>query len=383
MRPVIDKDPDGQVTGFAKWPRAMIMTHALALGSVRDLSGASSERAVANIGASLSADEWDRVHRLLVERHRIAPLVAGQGALAPAPAALRTALANGALANSMDALRQIGETMRIVDALGAIEPVVLKGWPLAERFYGTAGLRHARDLDLLVKPEQIAETVAVLEDLGYRLDGMAPSLVGHAAILSEEKDMLFVHEETNLLIELHWGLYHFRHWPDPMTLPGAIMRHEGPSDGVACLSDRANLVFLSIHGALHVWARMKWLVDIALLAHRRGAELLDEDLEAARRIGAGPATALALRLASRLFESPLPASLAATAPEQAGLEAVVLEAMGRDGTAPHSLHNRFWSRVMPVRLSGSLPQAAGVLRYDTVRRVRLGLAQVLAYARGN
>ena len=146
-------------------------------------------------------------------------------------------------------------------------------------------------------------------------------------------------------------------------------------------SDQANIVYLSVHGALHLWSRLKWLVDIDRLARLRGPEGLEADYFAAEAIGARSPVALALRLSSRLFGSPIPEVL--TRPDRSldRVEAWMLTAIARPDTAPLTWRNKVLSRIMPARLADGLPQVLGVLRYDTLRRIRFGFAELAARPR--
>jgi hypothetical protein len=69
------------------------------------------------------------------------------------------------------------------------------------------------------------------------------------------------------------------------------------------------LVFLSVHGAKHLWAEMKWLCDVAELARSHPDLNWTAVTERARRAGAARMVQLAAELARELLEveHPLPA----------------------------------------------------------------------------
>lgn len=355
------------------WSAGMRLLQALCAQAIGALAGVPAPGAAAG-----DADTWQALGMLAIDRHRIGPVLAPLVAPAGAPDDVVRLFAAEATRSAQTALAHIAETRRIRADLAplGIDPVVLKGWPLAESLYGSAARRQAMDLDLLMPYEAVMVTAERLRALGYAAHGHSDALLGSRAMREESKDLNFFHPGTGLTIELHWQLHHFRHWPDPLADAGSRMPHPGPSEAVTVLSDRANLIYLSLHGALHVWARMKWLLDIALLAHRRGAGALAGDLEAARRIGAGAPVALALRLSARLFASPLPAGLPAPSPAESRMVDWLVGALARPDTGPHSLHNSFWKRAVPVALAANAGQVVGVVRYDTWRRARLGLARM-------
>ena len=65
------------------------------------------------------------------------------------------------------------ELARLVDALAknGIEAIPFKGPLLAIQAYGDLGLREFRDLDFLVRDEDLAKTIGALNSLGYRRRG--------------------------------------------------------------------------------------------------------------------------------------------------------------------------------------------------------------------
>src|SRR5579872_670968 len=62
------------------------------------------------------------------------------------------------------------ELTQVLEALsGAAIPVmVLKGADIAETLYARPELRHYSDVDIMVHPEDLKATFAILEQLGYR-----------------------------------------------------------------------------------------------------------------------------------------------------------------------------------------------------------------------
>ena len=356
------------------WPRPLSLIAALLR------PGAGSDAAL--LAHGLSKADWQRFADLATERHRIAPvIVSGLGAL-EMPDEIRERLRRSARENAARTLEQMAETRRIADALTGlgIKPVVFKGWPLAERLYGSAAARHTGDLDLLIPEDRLAACCAAMADLGYRPDRHHRGNVRIAAsraLREDGKDIKFLHPMTGLAVELHWHLYPFRGWPDPLAHPAALERQRTGIGILQSPSDAANMQYLSIHGTLHLWARLKWLADIARLAQRRGLVELEADVERARALNILTPVALALRLSARLFASPLPRSLSASDSGLMRIEAWMLDAMTRDDTIPVITRRyRIWVRLMAFRLAATRAQFFGALRYDTVRRVRLGAAHL-------
>ena len=136
---------------------------------------------------------------------------------------------------------------------------------------------------------------------------------------------------------------------------------------------RGNLIYLSGHGGMHVWVRLKWLADIARLAARRGAEALAADLAEAEALKVGRPVALALGLSARLFGTPVPEGMRV----RPGLERHVLRVIADPGAAPGTLRYKRLTHMAPLRMAETFGQSAGVLRYAIWRRLRLGAAGLL------
>ncbi|MEM9138215.1 MAG: nucleotidyltransferase family protein [Pseudomonadota bacterium] len=338
---------------------------------------------------ALDADDWQRLMVLAASRHRVLPVV--MPCLSPArpgplqaglPEALAWKMALQNTQNTAQVLIGISETQRLIARFGeaGMTPLVFKGWPLSEDLYGTPNARHMGDIDVMIPPDRISESFEIVAGMGYRPTpshaGMA-RLAGSRALADEGKDVRFHNAERDTAIEIHWRLYPFHGWPDPLALPEAEAVQQTQIGPLSVLSDQANMLYLSVHGTLHLWTRLKWLADIACLAHRRGPDQLAEDYALARSLGIGISVALGLRLSARLLGSPLPGVLAGRMPELDWAERWMLDVMNRDDTMPGVTRRyRLWARLMAFRLAADLPQTLGVMRYDTVRRVRLALARM-------
>lgn len=321
---------------------------------------------------------WGRFRELVIERHRVAPIVARRLDGLPIPDAHRSAITDIARYNGAEALNQItalSHLLRGLEAVG-VTPVVLKGWPLAERLYGAAGNRHARDLDILVGPHEIAATADVIERNGftpspvYRLRGR---LVGSEALREECYDLEY-HHPTGLSVEMHWRTSHFAGWPDLTGRADLTLLQKTAIGPVQVLCDAADLVYLAGHGGMHVWARLKWLADIARLAARRGEAALSGDLALARDLDAWTVVALALRLSHRLLRSPLPDELRAPPDRLLRLETHILGIIASPACAPGTLRYRLYSNTAAFRMADQPGQSVGIVRYAIWRRLRLGLA---------
>lgn len=336
-----------------------------------------AERPVA--GRELAQPGWEEFARLAVERHRVAPLAleGATGAGFALPSDVRSQLEEAAREAGAEALRQKAETHRLLSAMAesGCRPAVLKGWPLAEALYGSAAMRHAKDLDLWVGPEEVETCIAALARLGYGLDpeheARAP-LLGRAAFLAEFNDLAFWHPARGVQVELHWRSQHFRFWPELGELPGAW--EERPLDAtgltVRVPSARANLIYLAQHGQQHLWQRLKWLADYARLLTERAPEELAADLAAAQAVSAARPVVIAGHLAHRVLGAPLPPGWPESGPIEARAVGFFRRAIAAADPEPGSLRTRLGYYGAALVLAETVPQRVGVLRYGLWRRLR-------------
>jgi hypothetical protein len=189
-------------------------------------------------------------------RHGVLGLV--EPALAPeARARARARLAIERLAQERihDAL---DEALRAL-AAASIETVVLKGPVLSERLWGDPFARPTSDVDLAVSPRDLDRALGALGELGWRDE--------HAGLryFRETHHHVTLARPGSPPLELHHRLL----VGFGTTLELARFRtieHVTARGARACvLSPEDELVFLGVHAALHAFARLAWLVDLALL----------------------------------------------------------------------------------------------------------------------
>lgn len=259
--------------------------------------------------------DWDRLWRL-GDAHEVLPLVAGtltRTVPDAIPVAWRdaaqrrrhaTLIWNGSLA------AQLG---RILDghAAAGIPAIPVKGLAVAERIYGSAGVRPAADLDVLVRRADLGASRAILADLGFRQREHQPFV----AIAHEFHDPAWVIGDgpDQIRLELHRALWDPRFfgldvaalWED--ARPGRLLDRD-----VLLLSLEDTLLHLVIHRTRSP-LRLRWVCDIAELLRRFGPTLDWARYEERARIaGARVATGLALDLATRLLDAPVEPAVAST-----------------------------------------------------------------------
>ena len=256
------------------------------------------------------AVDWTEFLRL-VHRHDVATEVHRSAWLGDvgAPPEVAAAIRERARRNAMDDLRMMAFHREVFAALAGagVEGIVLKGVTVAVDAYGDPGARSPGDLDILVRPASVPRAVAALRSTGLDwYDWGDPNRVpvelapiGSLTRLPVARDVAL--SRDGLKAELHWRLFLNERLmpvdPDWITAP-RLVQVQGTE--VPGLPVAAQWTYLLVHGAIHLWSRMKWLADVPALAVRR-PELVSVDGLRSTEPGYRRSIAVGLRVAEAAF----------------------------------------------------------------------------------
>ena len=252
----------------------------------------------------------------LVERHRVHRLVdrnINQYAPEQIPANVRLALRDRSNQKRWQMLNLTAELVRLSKLFAQHDMFVLsfKGPLLSQQLFDDYGLRYSKDLDLLVKPQDLDQAEQLLLSNGYTRQ--KPDFVltprQKKAYLKESLHVSYYHPERQIIVELHWRLC-----SNPYLLPSEYVQRmmstaqQVPIAGaqITSLSDEDTLLYLCLHGATHGWYRLKWLCDISQFLHREQAINWEAWAENVVTLALHRPVAQALLLAHQLFDAPLP-----------------------------------------------------------------------------
>jgi hypothetical protein len=194
-------------------------------------------------------------------------------------------------------------TLVLVEVVATLEKagirvIVLKGPALGVVAYGDASMRTFRDIDLLVRREDVLRARDLLLQLEYARDYLPESesdLIrgDHALEFSRQGSKVELH---CALLEryLRFNLDNNSVWANARTI-NVAGRH------VRVLDSPRQLVFLCAHGAKHEWTRVRWICDVAQLIDRLNPEEIREAAGVAGDARASGILALGLRLTSEVF----------------------------------------------------------------------------------
>jgi hypothetical protein len=252
-----------------------------------------------------------------VRRHRMAGFLyrALKEAGVEPPSMFGKELREHAARDAGAALRGAAEAVRLTRLLQArnVPVMVLKGPAVAAALHSELSVRQIRDLDLLVPLDRASDAMRICEAAGYATVAPSPGPDDPSLglWLRYQKDITMLSRSSGILLELH-----VRPVPNPrlscrlnLWAGREVVALEGGT-GVPAPGREALYAYLCTHGALHAWARLKWLADVGVMTE--GAP--DDDVrrlhQAASERGVGRASGQALLLIRRVWGRALPEDLA-------------------------------------------------------------------------
>ena len=178
--------------------------------------------------------------------------------------------------NRLAGMQRIGTFVEIAKVLEEenIWFLNLKGPLLSQRIYGDPTYRSFRDFDILVKPEDVNQTVQVLQREGFEFPGFEwpQSEKRQQIALHFINQVEIIHPESGVMFEVHWKLFSTRITHRETTerfLTENIETVDFGGQKVNRLSLEFELFYLIVHGGTHAWFRLKWLVDIHEILQRK------------------------------------------------------------------------------------------------------------------
>lgn len=226
--------------------------------------------------APAGADDqaWEELYDLAIEQGLI-PLAQGgieACGLTP-PAAIAERFAKYARGSDLRAARASDQFRPITEefAKAGIELIALKGMMFAFRHYSRPGLRRFRDIDILVRVEDLDRAGAAMEKLGYI--SVDADEADHPSFFLDNP---YKYHSGYTLgegypVELHWDLMPKRA-PVRFDLAGLWERSRESVDGARELAFEDEVVFQAVHMTRHEFLfPVRAFFDLQLLlAHNAG-----------------------------------------------------------------------------------------------------------------
>jgi hypothetical protein len=305
----------------------------------------------ARLAAALRGElDWD-VLLAAAEAHGIAVLLHRhlqqlEGVLIPAEIRSQLdRLAFGATARGLAAAQQLRGVLALLEE-HRIAAIPLKGPVLAMSVYGNVALRGVSyDLDLAVAEADFDPTLALLRAHGYvKRESADGGHAGHGHEHREAGEIDLLAPSGGILLDLHTRLVGNLH-TSAMSMPAVLARTEArdlPGMRVQLLAAEDQLLYLCLHGAKHMFARLLWIADVAEVIRAYPAMPWTQLIASADTLSARRRLALGVFLAWKILGADVPAEVrAALFRDRAlpGLYALVIRRLtvSAGGTVPPTL----------------------------------------------
>lgn len=217
---------------------------------------------------------------------------------------------HAAIGRNVFVVSEFEKVIRLLRQEG-IRTIPYKGPMLSLILFGQAAARESKDIDLVVRKEDLMRAKTLLERVGYQTDG--------AWTRDEERFLLNSRKEASydfklpypsgkgkrLKIELHWRL------PLTSVVPPDWYWNQLETQDVAGgelshFVPEALLVILLTHGFRHYWESLKWLADVDLLIRKQSDFDWDRFLALSEQLGVRRVVLFGLFLSRELLGTPLP-----------------------------------------------------------------------------
>jgi Uncharacterised nucleotidyltransferase len=169
-----------------------------------------------------------------------------------------------------------GEMIRIVARLTeeGIRAIPFKGPVLTQLLHGDLAMRTFVDLDILVRKSDAVRALHLLESMGYERRAAQRNTPADEFIETPRNDDFeLVHREHATAVELHWRTsrdFPIERREDELWWK-SLPRIELLGASLPTFSVADTMFSLLVHGSKHLWERVGWVLDIALLAeHMQG-----------------------------------------------------------------------------------------------------------------
>lgn len=208
---------------------------------------------------------WDYLFAT-AQAHGVLPLLHKHLVDTAVPSHFLSRLKRESVANSQNVLHLIAKQLRVYKLFkeNGIRVALFKGPLLAQIAYGEIALRQAGDIDVLINRRDFAQARALLESLDYEMTPRltAAQLTSH---LNNHCELQFMRDEWFTVVDLHWDLaprsFVFKLHADEVMSRLQTVTFAGTT--VETFSPEDLVLYLSMHGAKHLWRRLEWIASLA------------------------------------------------------------------------------------------------------------------------
>jgi hypothetical protein len=187
-----------------------------------------------------------------------------------------------------------------------IKSATIKGIPLAKALYSDIGARHSKDIDLLIAPGDLAMADNILEKHGYHSTCYHSLSPKQKCLYTEaHKDICYKYED-GVSIELHTRIFEYRSRLGDDFAKHALLK---ASTDTKYEPSELLVLYLTLHGSMSLFHRLKWLTDLAIIIANETAIDTEAIMVLARKYQIHRGWALSVYLSHILFGTHIPSSI--------------------------------------------------------------------------
>lgn len=205
------------------------------------------------------------------------------------------------------------DLLRLID-LGhreKINIVLFKGHPVNEMIYGNNNSRTSTDVDICILPSDIKKLEQLLLQNGYVVD--RPDFE-----MDEKEFELFLKVDneksyfspTRTKLDVHFKLFKNPYLLELPENPSEyLIQEQYCNRKMYRLNNAYTLLYLMVHGKIHQWEKMMWLLDIVLFLRKFNEEEIQAAYELALKNKLENIFLGTISLCNVAFEMPIPECL--------------------------------------------------------------------------
>ncbi|MFC2086801.1 nucleotidyltransferase family protein [Bacteroidota bacterium] len=153
----------------------------------------------------------------------------------------------------------------------SIDFVILKGTVLGKLIYNDFSYRDSLDCDILIRESDVEETVKLLQDNYYEIltKEYFEGNLGWKLFKDLYKHCVLKNKQNNIIVELHWDLT--KRYIQKKGLNSYLKNSRKIMLNqylFPVLSNEDNFEYLCMHGIIHRYSRITWLLEIALFTQK-------------------------------------------------------------------------------------------------------------------
>ncbi|MBN1415440.1 MAG: nucleotidyltransferase family protein [Bacteroidales bacterium] len=191
-----------------------------------------------------------------------------------------------------------------------IEIIPLKGPVLAYTLYGDVGKRHFGDLDLMARRDDVHIVFDAMSNIGFQQNHPRGNLSDKQwdYYFRWKKDIGLVNREKRVFVELHVGIYYHEllNWQKESLFFKDLTEETFAGITVKCMNRDNTFLYLTYHGAQHMYFRLFWLRDVAEAMKRWELDHV-KILNNACTLGLERLLGVSLELVCEFFDAEIPA----------------------------------------------------------------------------